>query len=173
MDSQFYLIARIDSAFGNNGYFRIHSFSDFPERFLYLKKVFIDFWGDKKIFFVEDSKVINRSIVLKFKNFDNAEDLKELMGKEIYVDQSDVVILPENTYFIHDLIGSTIYSDGELIGKIEDVLNAPANDIYVVRKNDGSELLIPAVKEFIVSFDPGNKILIMKRGGLTYEDDEN
>jgi 16S rRNA processing protein RimM len=76
-------------------------------------------------------------------------------------------------FFIHDLIGSIVYRNDEKIGKITDVLNMPANDVYVIENLSHEEILVPAVKDYVNSFDPVKKILILQPGGKIYEDDED
>ena len=168
----FFLIAKIVSIYGREGFVRISSFSDFPERFLSLQKVYIDFFEDKKEFFVQEVRKHKNDFLLKFQNFDNNSEVDILIGKEIFVDDNDVVKLPENYFFIHDLIGSKVFRNNSEFGVIKDVLTYPANDVYVI-DNKGKEILIPAALEFIESFDHINKIMVLKPGGDFYEDDEN
>jgi 16S rRNA processing protein RimM len=170
--SDFFLIAKIVSAFGKKGAVKILSYSDFPERFLNLSKVYIDFFEDKKLFFVESVERHNDFFAVKFRNFNSAQDADFLSGKEIFVDTENLVKLPENNFFIHDLVGSKVFRNELEIGIVKEVLQYPANDVYVVRNGD-EEILIPAVLEFIESFDAVNKILILKPGDDLYEDDEN
>jgi 16S rRNA processing protein RimM len=167
----FYLIAKVLSVHGKEGYVRIFSYSDFPERFFRLKEVYIDFFNEKKLFNIE--KVIQKkdSFFLKFLNFDSADDAGILIGKEIFVDEKEVIKLPEFTFFIHDLIGSEVVEENKTLGKIKDVLSAPGNDVYVIETSEGKELLIPAVKEFIEKFDPVSKIMILKPGSSMYDED--
>ncbi len=169
--NDYFLIAKVISVYGREGYVSVRSYSDFPERFDDLSKVYIDFFNDKKEFFVE--KVLRKkdSFLIKFRNFDNGEDCKILTGKEIFVDKENLYKLPEGHYYVHDLIGSTVYRNDVVFGKIKDVLPYPANDVYVIDDN-GKEILIPASFEFIESFDPEKKILILKPGDDFYEDDE-
>jgi 16S rRNA processing protein RimM len=167
----YYLIAKIISVYGKEGYVKIHSFSDFPDRFSGLKKVYIDFFGDKKSFIVENTLKIKDSIFLKFLNFNSAEDADILTGKEIFVDEQDVIKLPEDTFFIHDLIGSEVIEDRKNLGRIKDVLLYPANDVYVVETPEGKEILIPALKALIESFDPVKKIMVLKAGTSLYDED--
>jgi 16S rRNA processing protein RimM len=168
----FFLIAKVVSVFGKEGFVRISSFSDFPERFFRLHKVYIDFFDDRKEFFVQEVRKHKNDFLLKFQNFDTNKEAEILMGKEIFVDNNDVVKLPENYFFIHDLIGSKVFRNNSEFGVIKDVLTYPANDVYVI-ENNGKEILIPAKMEFIESFDSVNKIMVLKPGGDLYEDDEN
>ena len=171
--NEFYLIATVISAFGKNGAVKIKSHSDYPERFLHLSEVFIDFFNTKKLFFVENVEQHNSIFTIKFKNFDSDKDVKILIGKDLFVDEDHLVKLPENHFFIHDLIGSKVIRNNHDIGTIKEVLQYPANDIYVVLDNFGNETLIPAVLDFIESFDAVNKILNLKPGDELYENDES
>jgi 16S rRNA processing protein RimM len=169
---EYFLIARIKSAYGKDGSVKIISYSDFPDRFYNLKKVYIDFFGSKKEFLVEGVKEIKDSFIIKFKNFNSDQESGILSGKEIYVDEENLVKLPENYFFIHDLVGSRVLRNNEEFGIISEVLSLPANDVYVVLDSGGKEVLIPAVAEFIESFDAGKKLLILKPGKELYEEDD-
>ncbi len=112
--------------------------------------------------FVEEVIKHKDFFTLKFRNFNTDKDSQFLIGKDIFVDEKDVVKLPADTFFVHDFIGSKVFQDENLFGIIEDVLNLPANDVYVVKDFNGNELLLPAVKEYIAGFDSENKILTVK-----------
>lgn len=171
--SDFFLIAKIVSLQGKDGFVKIISHSDFPDRFYKLDKVYIDFFNDKKEFFVEKISKQKKQIAFKFKNFDNDIDTRVLVGKDVFVDQENVIRLPDGSYFIHDLLDSRVYRNNEEFGTLKDVLKFPANDVYVIEDMLGEELLIPAIKDYIVSFDREKKILVIKPGDELYEDDEN
>ncbi len=170
--NEYFLIAKIVSIIGKDGFVKILSYSDFPERFFNLKKVYLDFFGEKKEFLVDSINQKNNFFALKFRNFDNENDAKILLGKEIFVDETNVVKLPENYFFIHDLIGSKVYRNKKLLGIIKDVLTYPANDVYLIEDDKGSELLIPALSDLIENFDPKEKILILKSGNELYDDED-
>ena len=171
--SDFFLIARIVSVYGKDGFVKITSFSDFPDRFFKLKRAYLDFFGDKKEFVVEDVLRQNKIFALKFKNFNNAEDCSVLIGKDVFVDDEGLVKLPAGSYFIHDLVDSKVYRNNKEFGIIKDVLSYPANDVYVIEDTEGKEILIPAVKDFIEGFDPQNKRLTLRPGDDIYENDED
>ncbi len=167
---EFFLIAKIQSAFNKEGFVRINSYSDFPERFFNLRKVFIDFSGIKKEFYVDEVRKKKDFFVLKFKNFNNEIDVEVLLGKDIFVDENDVVELPADQYFIHDIIGSSVFKNKILIGTVKDVLALPANDVYVIDA-EGKEILIPAVKEFIEKFVPSEKkLVLMPEADIDYDE---
>ena len=83
-----------------------------------------------------------------------------LKNKVVYVDRSGLT-LPEGQYFISDLLGLTVVTtDGEEIGTVKDVLNLPANDVYVVRGT--REYMIPVVREFVLNVDLDAKRITVK-----------
>jgi len=171
--SEFYLIATVTSVSGKKGAVKIISHSDYPERFFYLSKIYIDFFGEKKLFFVEKVKQQKDSFTVKFRNFDSENDSAILVGKEIFVDEENLVRLPDNHFFIHDLVGSSVIKDDTELGIIKDVLQYPANDVYVIVDSEGKEILLPAILRLIESFDKVKKILKLKPGEELYEDDES
>jgi 16S rRNA processing protein RimM len=184
--SEYFLVAKIVSVYekpglpkdkfvpgsGREGFVKIFSYSDFPERFFNLKRVYIDFYGEKKEFYIERVEKVKSFILLKFKNFDTGNDASALVDKEIFVDKDNLVKLPENYFFVHDLIGSSVYRNNLFFGKIKDVLSYPANDVYVI-ENNGEEILIPAVPDYVETFDPEKKILVLKPGDELYDNDED
>lgn len=167
----YFLIAKVISLFGRNGFVKIELFSNFSEHLNKLDKVFINFWGDKKVFYVEEVKHIGNAFALKFKNFNDERDTGIFIGRDLFVAKDDFVNLPENTFFFNDLIGSKVFQGSAGIGVITDVFTTPANDVIVVKKENDKEFLIPLVLDFIEEFDPEKKILILKKE-IAYDDED-
>jgi len=170
---EYFLIARIKQTFGKEGFVRIQSFSDFPERFFSLKKVFIDFWGDKKSFYVEDVKDVKGRIIIKFKKYDSLRDSQTLIDREMFVDAKDAVNLPESYFFVHDLIDSDVFIKTERIGVVTDVIKGKGNDVLVILDDDKKEILVPFVLSFIDKFEAAKKKLILNISKEFLEEDED
>jgi len=162
LGKNFYLIARIVSLIGKNGFVKVESYSGFQEGFEKLHKVYIDFWGDKKIFTVENVKEYGNSFSIKFLNFDSQRDSRVLVGREVFVDDKDFLKLPGDHFFINELIGSKVFKNEKLVGEITDVFKMPANDVMSIKGEKGNEILLPVVLEIIQSFDPVKKIMVIK-----------
>ncbi len=171
--NDFYLIAEIYDNFNSDGSVVIKSFSDFSERFFELKSVFIDFFGKEKELKIESVNEIDGSLRLKFFGFNSIEDIQFLIGKKLYVKKDQLYNLPLDTYYIHDLIDSKVYIENLFFGKLVDVLNLPSNDVYVIIKSDGSEVLIPAVKKYILDFNLDEKKMYLDPECKNFIDDEN
>lgn len=170
---KFFLIAEIKSVYGLDGNLRIKSYSDFPDRFFLLSKVYIDIYGDYREFIVENVESLEDTFVLKFKNFNSDEDVKFLIGSKLYVEQNELVELDNDTYFVHDLLDCKVFYKNKFFGKIVDVLSLSANDVYVIQDDSGSEKLIPAVSDFVDKIDIRKKTIQLRQDFDEFSDDEN
>lgn len=171
--SDYYLIAKIISTSGNEGFVNINLFTDFPEHLYNLKKVYIDFFNDKKEFLIERVEGSGNKYRIKFSNFTDSKDTEILIGKKVFISEDELVKLPEDHYFVHDIIGSIVLRNNVEIGTITEVLSMPANDVYIIKDKNSKEILIPAVHEYVESFDPVKKIMKLKPGEDLYENDED
>jgi len=169
----FFLIAEISSVFSDDGFVKVKSHSDFPERFFLLDEIYIDIFGEKRSFFVEDVDRIEGYFILKFKNFDSDADVEFLVGSAIFVNKKDLIQLDDDSYFIHDLIGCKVFFNDKFFGSIVDVLSLTSNDVYVVKSEDGNERLIPAISEMISDIKIDKKTIYLKQDFDEFSDDEN
>ena len=170
---EYFLIAKVEQSYGKNGFVKLRSFSNFPQMYVNLKRFYLDFWGDKKLFIIEDVKQSGGGVVVKFRKFDTLRDVQVLIGRDIYVDEKDRLELSDNQYFFHELIGSEVIVENESIGIISDVIKGKANDVLVIGKNKNDEKLLPFVLNFIEKFDVAEKKLILNISKDFLEDDED
>ncbi|MFA8342098.1 MAG: ribosome maturation factor RimM [Rhodothermaceae bacterium] len=155
------MISEIKAVKNSDGFVSLKSHTDNPERFFQLEEVYIDVYGDKRIFYIEFAEIAGKDIFVKFENFNSDYDVEFLVNKKMYVDSESLVELPEDTYFVHDLVGSRVVRASEEFGVIREVMSLSCHDVYVIDKPDGKEILIPAVKEFILEVDIPNKVISM------------
>ncbi len=169
----FFLIAEVSSVYDDSGFVRIKSFSDFPERFFLLDRVYINIFGDYRKFIVENVEKIGSLFILKFKNFDSEIDVEFLVGSAVFVKKKDVVALESDTFFIHDLIGCKVFFNTKFFGSIVDVLSLNSNDVYIVHDDEGRERLIPAISKFIDIVNLEKKTIKLKMDFDEFSNDEN
>ena len=90
-------------------------------------------------------------VILKFKEFNNINEIEKYKGKDLWIRRDQAVKLGPDENFIADLIGlSVVTEDGEMFGSLKDVLKTGANDVYIIQGKDGKEYLFPAIKECIL-----------------------
>ena len=116
---------------------------------------------------VERVRYFKNLVIVKFKHYDNINDIEQYKKCNLYVTRENAVELEEDEYFVADLIGLTAKSDeGEELGTLTDVLTTGANDVYVIKGADGEELLVPAIHDCVqeVNVEEGYVILHLLPG---------
>ena len=145
----------ITSTHGIRGEVKVFPTTDDPLRFKKLKKCVIDGKREQVAVTVSSVKFFKQFVILKFKEFDDINDIEKYKGCSLYVTREDAVRLRKDEYFVADLIGMEVFlEDGSAFGKLTDVMTTGANDVYVITIADRREILVPAIKDCILSVDP-------------------
>ncbi len=144
----------ITSPHGVHGEVKVFPTTDDVKRFKKLKKCYLDIKGEFKEVKIISCKFLKNMAILKFEEFENRDMVEGLRQIDILIDRADAVPLSEDEFFITDVIDSEVFDENEKkLGVISEVLTSAANDVFVVKKPDGKELLIPVIKQCIVSID--------------------
>ena len=99
-------------------------------------------------------------VILKFKGYDSINDVERYRGRDLWITREQAVPLGEDENFVADLIGLAVVTDGgETLGTMKDVMFTGANDVYVVERENGKELLLPAIKDCILDVDLENGVM--------------
>ena len=157
----------ISSTHGIRGEVKVFPTTDDPTRFEDLKEVILDTGREHRILAIQGVKYFKQFVILKFQDVDDINEIEPYKGKSLYVTRDMAVPLGENEYYIADLIGMDVFlEDGSLFGKIKDVMETGANDVYIVQTQE-KEVLIPAIKDCIRQVDvKENKMVIHLLKGL-------
>ena len=148
-------IGHITAPVGIRGEVRVFSYADSISRFSEIEEIYLGEGND--VHRIERSRKDKDMVVLKLSGIDDRNTSETLRGVNLYVDR-DKYLLEEDSYFTDDLLDCEVFSDnGEDIGKLAEVLQYSAHDIYRIKRPDGKDILIPAVKEFIKSVDVDQK----------------
>lgn len=155
-------VGQIVNTFGIKGEVKVTPFTDDINRFDNLKKVYVKTRKDDKLYKVEGVRYHKNMVLLKLEGIENPEQAELLKNAFLEIDREDAVPLKEGQYFIADLIGLEVYTDeGNLLGKVDDIYNTGANDIYVVKDELGKQVLLPGIKEVIKQVDLENEKIIV------------
>lgn len=150
----------ISSTHGIRGEVKVYPTTDDLERFRSLKQVFLDTGKEYIELEIEGVKFFKQQAILKFKGFDNINDIEKYKGKDLLVTRENAVKLKEGEYFIFDLIGSEVITEeGDSLGELTEVMTTGANDVYIVKTPQGKEILLPYIKECILDIDATNKVI--------------
>ena len=144
----------ITTTHGVRGEVKVFPTTDDPARFKKLKDVILDNGKVKKDLEIESVKFFKNMVILKFNGLDNINDVERFRQAKLLVTRENAVELEEDEYFIADLIGIKVTSDGgEELGIIKDVLQTGANDVYVIAKENTPDLLVPAIHDCVLAVD--------------------
>ena len=153
----FMSVGSIGKTHGLKGEVKVFSLTDSLERFKTLKSVYID--GELRK--VEGCKLQADKAILKIEGIDSIEQAELYRNKYLMVKREDAIKLPEDSYYVADILDCIVYEEtGEELGKVFDVLHTPGNDVYWVK--EPKEVLIPVLKDIVVSIDIVKHVIIIK-----------
>lgn len=148
----------ITSPHGVRGEANVFPTTDDPARFKKLKSVHLDDGKGVRIVAIQSVKFFKNMVILKFEGIDDRDAIEKLRQAKLLVTRENAVKLKKDEYFIADLIDLQVISDeGEDLGKISDVLQTGANDVYVISREGVQDLLVPAIKECVRAVDIEHK----------------
>lgn len=144
----------ITSTHGIRGEVKVFPTTDDIQRFTYLKECVIDTGKQQIPVEVEGCKFFKNQAILKFKEFQSIDEVEKYKGAGLWVTREHAVPLEEGEFYIADIIDAEVYEEnGEFLGRLTEVMETGANDVYVVKLESGKELLIPAIPQCILDVD--------------------
>ncbi|MBR6243800.1 MAG: 16S rRNA processing protein RimM [Ruminococcus sp.] len=160
MKKEFLEAGKIVTTHGIRGEVKIMPYTDIPDILCEFDRLFIG--KNKDEIFIERSRVFKNTVIAKIEGIDTPEQAEKLRNKMLYMHRDDLE-LDDDTYFIQDLIGLEVKDadSGELYGKIADVMQTGANDVYVIKDGE-KEYLVPAIADVVISTDIDNNIMTIR-----------
>lgn len=154
-------IGRLGKPHGLDGGVIFYVITDFPER---LKKGKIVYIGDNhipaKLYSVKEH---SRGLIFRFQEFKSLEEIEKYKNSFVYVKTDDLPALPKGEYYHHQLIGMEVKDTaGNYLGKIKEILQTGANDVYVISDEENKEILYPALLNLIETTDLKQKLMVVK-----------
>jgi len=117
--------------------------------------------GDLAEYVVERVRPVGSAWLLQFQGVGTIEQAERLVDRELLIPRSAAPPLPEGTYYHADLIGlKVVTEEGRELGRIADIMETGANDVYVVH-GEGSEWLLPAIREVVRRIDLAGEIMVV------------
>jgi 16S rRNA processing protein RimM len=142
-------VGQVLGPYGLDGAVKVLSLTDFDDRFATGSRLVLE--GDERV--VEWSRNAGGDLVVKLKGVDNRTMAQLFRGR--YLEIGDEAARPpgEGRFYHHQLVGLAVSTaSGHGLGQIAEVLERPANDVWVCR--EGSlEHLIPATRDAVVKVD--------------------
>lgn len=153
-------LGKIVNAVGLKGELKVYPYTDYKEKFEYIGYVMIE----GRSYNIEAVRYIKNMAILKLDGIDTRTEAEDFKEKELFIPREDAPPLPEDTYYVRDLIGlDAVDEEGRSIGSISDVIINSAQDIYMIWPHDGKrEFPVPAVEEFIREINIEKGIIVVR-----------
>ena len=156
-------IGVLTSPHGVKGEISVYPTSDELDRYSELTDCFLSIKGEMKPVKVTGCKYKKNMPVLKFEGIDDRDSIEALRGTELYVDREHALPLEEGEFYLADIMGFKVSSDGNVIGKVNDYFdNAADQTILDVKCNDGTTKYIPVLDQFVESVDMDEETVYVK-----------
>lgn len=146
------VVGEILKPFGYRGEVKVKIITDYPERLVKHKTIFIG--TPARPFQVERARLHSGYALMKFVGYDSDTSVAKLRGELVQIPASEAAKLKKNQYFHHQIIGLNVVTEnGDPVGTVTEILETGANDIYLVRGPAAQEILLPAIKSVVKKID--------------------
>ncbi len=163
---QEFKVGEIANTHGIRGEVKVYPTTSDIARFKKLKECILDTGKERMVLHVQSCKFFKQFAILKFKEFDNINEVEKYKHCGLYVERKNAVKLEKDEYYIADLIGMEVFDEeNRRMGSLEDVIQTGANDVYVVKlaeeykkalgtdKELPKEVLVPALKQCVLELN--------------------
>jgi 16S rRNA processing protein RimM len=132
--------------------------TDFPERMKSGRKLFIG--EEHQPMTLTSVRPHQSGLIVKFKGIETPEEAGKYRNQWVYIEAKDAPPLPEGHIYRHEMIGFKVVEDnGNPLGKLAEILETGANDVYIVRDDSGKEILLPAIPSVILDLDISHRLI--------------
>ena len=161
----FLLVGKLHRPHGVRGEMIMSVMTDFPERLKPETLVYLGM-GHEEVT-IKSVRHHNRGMLISLEGYGAREEVDRLRNMEVFVRTDDRPQLPEGEYYLHQIIGLKVVTDeGQAIGVVADWLETGANGVFIVRDEEGSEILLPDIKDVVlkIDLDSGQMIVHLLEG---------
>ncbi|MEY3697251.1 MAG: hypothetical protein RJA41_901 [Actinomycetota bacterium] len=168
------IVGRLGRPHGIRGEVTVEIRTDEPDlRFAPGSSVFL---SSGKLLKIESARWHQNLLLIKFEGIKDRNDSETLRGNLVEVEVDDLELPEEeDEFYDRQLIGLEVIENGQKIGLLDDVLHLPGHDLLSIRLNDGKEMLLPFVEQFVPVIDlEARQVVVTPPSGLMEEaTDEN
>ena len=159
MKKDYLELGQVVSTHGIKGEVRINPWCDSPDFAKKFKTVYFDKLGAQPVN-VEACRAHGNVILMKLEGIDSIECAQSYKNRIVYIRRDDAHLSKE-TWFIEELIGCDVTDadTGKIYGRITDVSQTGANDVWHITDDDNKEYLIPAIKDVVINVNVVDNIV--------------
>jgi 16S rRNA processing protein RimM len=155
-------VGSLGAPFGLEGYIKVRSLSGENGHIARLKSVILRRGTEESPWEVEAAEEKGALLIIKFKGIDSPEAAKALKGAEIFTGRENAAPLGADEYYIDDLRDIAVVTrEGEVLGRVTDVLEGGGGDLVELRLPSGELRLIPFRRDFFGDVNPETRRAVL------------
>ncbi|MCQ4637905.1 ribosome maturation factor RimM [Anaerovorax odorimutans] len=152
-------IGKIVNAVGLKGEVKVYCYTDRKEQFEELERIYVG----QEAYEIKNVRYQGNVVILRLSGIDDRNAAEAQKNRDVSILESDLIRLPEDTYYVRDLIGIAVEDEADQpLGSLSDVLQNTSQDLYEIKLAGGKKILLPAVREFVISIDMENRKMKVK-----------
>ncbi len=163
MKQKYLRIGKIFNTHGLKGELRVEAYTDFPnERFAVNNSLYIGLSEDGVMteVIVTDYLRHKQFYILSFKGYNDINQVLHFINQYLWISCEDQHTLEKNAYYYHQIIGCNVESlVGEAIGTVADILQTGANDVWIIKRVNQPDLLIPFIEDVVIKVDLDQQLI--------------
>ena len=161
-------VGRIARAHGLKGEVSVLPLSQVETRFERGSRLFAGEGNDRPLV-VSSSRQHGKRLLVIFEGVVDRDGAEALQGTYLFVPASEAPSLPDGEYWTHELIGCEVVTEGgRTLGRLREVIHTRANDVWSVQGDEGSDVLVPALKDVVGEVDvEARRVVVREVPGLT------
>jgi 16S rRNA processing protein RimM len=158
-EPEYLLVGSLRRAFGVRGEMVMEILTDFPERLKPGTKLFAG--SSHKPMVIASARHHSEGLLILLEGVETPEDAGRYRNQSVYVTAADRPPLPEGQYYEHQILGFSVEEEksGRVIGTLSDIMRTGANDVYVVTRPDGGEVLLPVIASVVLKLDAESRTI--------------
>jgi 16S rRNA processing protein RimM len=161
MNEKLITIGRIVNTHGIRGELKIVPETDFPERFeTGSSLIIVDIQDKQTPVKVQSARLHKNMYIVKFEQFGNINEVEKYKGSLLKMEEKYQQSLDEGEYYYHEIMGCKVVTEeGQELGLVSEILTPGANDVWVVKRPKGKELLLPVIDDVVLEVDVASKTI--------------
>jgi 16S rRNA processing protein RimM len=154
-EPRFLVVGQVLGAHGLHGELKVRVLTDDPLRFRRLQQVFLGLDDRTPVpWTVQGSRLHKGNVLLMLEGCNDRTTVETLRGYWVHVPLEEAIPLEEGEYYEHQIVGLAVWTvAGEQLGTVAEIIFTGANEVYVVRDDSRSEILVPAIESVVLEVD--------------------
>ncbi|MBZ4682606.1 MAG: rRNA processing protein RimM [Fusobacteriaceae bacterium] len=160
---ELFYLGRINGTHHLKGTVKVYSFFEDVEKIINNKIIVEKDNGEKRVLTINNIEIASDKLLyVDFDEIKNKTEALSIMNAKLYIRRDILGSIEDGNIYQSDYIGLDVYDkENNLLGKIEDIMETAAHDIFIVLNENNDEIMIPNVEVFVEKIDfPNNKVIV-------------